>query len=199
MLSSRLRGIISLALWLRGLESKLRRLRFIRLRLSRVRNTPCGSSLPSMDSFICSTALLIRGRGSSVGVAISLLCGATADQAGRYWQLAAAAVRTIPFALDLRYSRRSGRSWKTSTCDRDILGTRARQSTLAFLSSLRNILPRWDRGELGYRVRLPANRKSRLESFPHRRFSGDRVRLSRPVVTSRISSGEKWNCQARRR
>src|SRR5439155_1656829 len=82
MLSSRLRGIISLALWLRGLESKLRRLHFIRLRLSRVRNTPCGSSLPSMDSFICSTALLIRGRGSSVGVAISLLCGATADQAG---------------------------------------------------------------------------------------------------------------------
>src|SRR6059058_3329282 len=99
MLSSRLRGIISLALWLRGLESKLRRLHFIRLRLSRVRNTPCGSSLPSMDSFICSTALLIRGRGSSVGVAISLLCGATADQAGRYWQLAAARVRTIPFAL----------------------------------------------------------------------------------------------------
>src|SRR2546427_6860497 len=99
MLSSRLRGIISLALWLRGLESKLRRLHFIRLRLSRVRNTPCGSSLPSMDSFICSTALLIRGRGSSVGVAISLLCAAIADQAGRYWQLAAARVRMIPFAL----------------------------------------------------------------------------------------------------
>src|SRR5207245_6618268 len=107
MLSSRLRGIISLALWLRGLESKLRRLHFIRLRLSRVRNTPCGSSLPSMDSFICSTALLIRGRGSSVGVAISLLCGATADQAGRYWQLAAAEVRTIPLALmNLQFASR---------------------------------------------------------------------------------------------
>src|SRR5437764_4715709 len=99
MLSSRLREIISPALWLQALESKRQRLHFIRLRLSRVRNSPCGSSLPSMDSFICSTALLIRGRGSSVGVAISLLCGATADQAGRYWQLAAAAVRTIPFAL----------------------------------------------------------------------------------------------------
>src|SRR5207249_4774922 len=60
---------------------------------------PVSHSRPWMDSFICSTALLIRGRGSSVGVAISLLCGATADQAGRYWQLAAAAVRTIPFAL----------------------------------------------------------------------------------------------------
>src|SRR5438034_6796955 len=99
MPSLRLREIISPALWLRVLESKLWRLRSIRLRPSRGRNTPCGSSRPSMDRFTCSMASPTRARESSVGVATSLLCAAAADQAGRYWQLAAARVRTIPFAL----------------------------------------------------------------------------------------------------
>src|SRR6266550_3943759 len=99
MPSLRLREIISPALWLRVLESKLWRLRSIRLRPSRGRNTPCGSSRPSMDRFTCSMASPTRARESSVGAATSLLCAAIADQAGRYWQLAATRVRTIPFAL----------------------------------------------------------------------------------------------------
>src|SRR5438445_6597315 len=116
MPSLRLREIISPALLLRVLESKLSRFRSAPVRSSRGRNTPCGSSRPSMDRCTCSMASPTRARESSVGVATSLLCAAAADRAGRYWQLAAAAVRTIPFALmnspiASRYGSASHSNW----------------------------------------------------------------------------------------